>query len=117
MASPATAKARLSFATTRTPPARRKPPTASAIFCCPPTPCSSPRSWLEDFRHDLLLSADPMQFAKIMAQVFQRVPGEWAGKAAIDIALMDWVGQKLKIPLYSYFGLDPADTPLTTFRS
>ena len=68
-----------------------------------------------DSVRDLLLSADPMQFAKIMAQVFQRVPGEWAGKAAIDIALMDWVGQKLNIPLYSYFGLDPADTPLTTF--
>jgi L-alanine-DL-glutamate epimerase-like enolase superfamily enzyme len=50
-----------------------------------------------------------------MAQVFQRVPGEWAGKAAVDIALMDWVGQKLGIPLYSYFGLDPNDTPLTTF--
>src|SRR5450755_3326055 len=27
----------------------------------------------------LLLSADPMQFAKIMAEVFKRVPGEWAG--------------------------------------
>jgi L-alanine-DL-glutamate epimerase-like enolase superfamily enzyme len=56
-----------------------------------------------------------MQFAKIMAEIFKRVPGEWAGKAAIDIALMDWVGKKLGIPLYSYFGLDPADTPLTTF--
>jgi L-alanine-DL-glutamate epimerase-like enolase superfamily enzyme len=64
---------------------------------------------------DLLLASDPMQFGKIMAEIFQRVPGEWAGKAAIDIALMDWVGQKLKIPLYSYFGLDPAETPLTTF--
>ena len=64
---------------------------------------------------DLLLSADPMQFAKIMAQVFQRVKGNWAGKAAIDIALMDWVGKKLGIPLYSYFGLDPADAPVTTF--
>jgi L-Ala-D/L-Glu epimerase len=64
---------------------------------------------------DLLLSADPMQFAKIMAEVLRRVPGEWAGKAAIDIALMDWVGKKLGIPLYSYFGLDPKDTPLTTF--
>ena len=64
---------------------------------------------------DLLLSADPMQFAKIMAEVFKRVPGEWAGKAAIDIALMDWVGKKLGIPLYSYFGLDPKDAPLTTF--
>jgi len=63
----------------------------------------------------LLLSANPMQFAKVMAEVFRRVPGEWAGKAAIDIALMDWVGQKLGIPLYTYFGLDPKDAPLTTF--
>jgi L-alanine-DL-glutamate epimerase-like enolase superfamily enzyme len=63
----------------------------------------------------LLLSADPMQFAKTMSSVFARVEGAWAGKAAIDIALMDWVGQKLGIPLYSYFGLDRADAPLTTF--
>ncbi len=62
-----------------------------------------------------LLAADPMQFAKIMAEVFQRVPGEWAGKSAIDIALMDWVGQKLGIPLYTHFGLDPRDAPITTF--
>ena len=64
---------------------------------------------------ELLVGTDPMQFAKIMAEVFKRVPGEWAGKAAIDIALMDWVGQKLGIPLYTYFGLDPKDAPLTTF--
>jgi L-Ala-D/L-Glu epimerase len=64
---------------------------------------------------DLLLAADPMQFSKVMVEVFRRVDGEWAGKAAIDIALMDWVGQKLGIPLYTYFGLDPKDTPLTTF--
>jgi L-alanine-DL-glutamate epimerase-like enolase superfamily enzyme len=64
---------------------------------------------------DLLLSAPPMQFAKSTSQVFSKVQGEWAAKAAIDIALMDWVGQKLGIPLYSYFGLDPKDTPLTTF--
>jgi L-alanine-DL-glutamate epimerase-like enolase superfamily enzyme len=63
----------------------------------------------------LLVSANPMQFAKVMAEVFRRVPGEWAGKAAIDIAVMDWVGQKLGIPLYTYFGLDPKDAPLTTF--
>ena len=64
---------------------------------------------------DLLLTSDPMQFGKIMAQVFERVKGEWAGKAAVDIALMDWVGQKLGIPLYTYFGLDPKDAPVTTF--
>jgi len=74
----------------------------------------SARKAVESVR-GLLLSANPMQFAKVMAEVFRRVPGEWAGKAAIDIALMDWVGQKLGIPLYTYFGLDPKDTPLTTF--
>jgi L-alanine-DL-glutamate epimerase-like enolase superfamily enzyme len=63
----------------------------------------------------LLLAADPRQFTKVMAEVFRKVPGEWAGKAAIDIALMDWVGQKLGIPLYGLFGLDPQDAPLTTF--
>src|SRR6185295_19796826 len=74
----------------------------------------SARKAVESVR-ELLLKADPMQFSKTMTQVFQRVPGEWAGKAAIDIALMDWVGKKLGIPLYSYFGLDPKDAPLTTF--
>jgi L-alanine-DL-glutamate epimerase-like enolase superfamily enzyme len=68
-----------------------------------------------DSVRDLLLKSDPMQFGKIMAEVFARVKGDWAGKAAVDIALMDWVVQKLGIPLYSYFGLDPKDAPVTTF--
>ena len=68
-----------------------------------------------DSVREMLLKSDPMQFGKIMAQVFERVKGEWAGKAAVDIALMDWVGQKLGIPLYTYFGLDAKDAPMTTF--
>ena len=64
---------------------------------------------------DLLASANPLQFAKIIAEVFRRVDGQNAGKAAIDIALMDWFGQKLGVPLYTYFGLDAADAPVTTF--
>jgi L-Ala-D/L-Glu epimerase len=74
----------------------------------------SARKAVESVR-PLLLSANPLQFSKLMTEVFRRVPGEWAGKAAIDIALMDWVGQKLGIPLYTYFGLDPKDAPVTTF--
>jgi L-alanine-DL-glutamate epimerase-like enolase superfamily enzyme len=62
-----------------------------------------------------LQSADPWQFAKVMTEVFRRIEGQYAAKAAIDIALMDWVGQKLGIPLYRYFGLDAADAPVTTF--
>jgi L-alanine-DL-glutamate epimerase-like enolase superfamily enzyme len=64
---------------------------------------------------DLLVSANPWQFDKVMAEVFRRIEGQWAAKAAINIALMDWVGQKLGVPLYRYFGLDAKDAPVTTF--
>jgi len=64
---------------------------------------------------DILLAADPMQFSKVMGGIFQRFQGEWAAKAAVDISLMDWVGKRLEIPLYAYFGLDPRDAPVTTF--
>lgn len=63
----------------------------------------------------LLASAEPMHFTKLIGEVFRRIKGEYAAKAAIDIALMDWVGKKLGVPLYRYFGLDPADAPVTTF--
>ncbi|HUB82838.1 MAG TPA: dipeptide epimerase [Bryobacteraceae bacterium] len=72
------------------------------------------RKAVESVRN-LIAGANPTQFTKLMAEVFHRVPGNWAGKAAIDIAIMDWAGQKLGVPLYELFGLDPADTPLTTF--
>ncbi len=62
-----------------------------------------------------LLSADPWEFDKLMAQVFRRVEGQFAAKAALDIALMDWIGKRLNVPLYRYFGLDPKDAPVTTF--
>jgi len=75
---------------------------------------ASARKAVESVR-DLLLRSDPMQFSKTLDAVFKRIPGEWAGKASIDIALMDWVTQKLGIPLYAYFGLDPNDAPITTF--
>ena len=63
----------------------------------------------------LLTSANPWQFDKVMTEVFHRVDGEFAAKAALDIALMDWVGKKLNVPLYRFFGLDPTETPVTTF--
>lgn len=63
----------------------------------------------------LISAADPSRYEKLMARVFERLPGEWAAKAAIDIALMDWTGQKLGVPIYRLFGLDPGDAPVTTF--
>lgn len=67
----------------------------------------SERGWLQ--------AADPWQFTKVMAQVFQRVESNFAAKAALDIALLDWVGQRLRVPLWRYFGLDRNDAPVTTF--
>ncbi len=74
----------------------------------------SARDAVESVR-PLLLSSNPWQFQKLMATVFQRISGQYAAKAAIDIALFDWMGKKLGVPLYRYFGLDAADAPITTF--
>jgi L-alanine-DL-glutamate epimerase-like enolase superfamily enzyme len=60
-------------------------------------------------------TVDPWRFSKVLRDAFQKIPGQYAAKAAFDIALLDWVGQKLGVPLYRYFGLDAADAPLTTF--
>lgn len=62
-----------------------------------------------------LQGVNPRHFEKVMAEVSQQVQGQFAAKAALDIALMDWVGKKLNVPLYRMLGLDPADTPITTF--
>lgn len=63
----------------------------------------------------LLESADPWRFRELSAEIARRIEGQYAAKAAIDIALLDWVTRKLGIPLYRYLGLDPRQTPLTTF--
>lgn len=62
-----------------------------------------------------LAGADPEQFAKVIGEVFRRIEGQYAAKSAVDLALMDWTGKKLGVPLYRYFGLDPKDAPVTTF--
>ncbi len=65
--------------------------------------------------HQLLTEANPWQYAKVMDELNHRIQGQFAAKAAVDIALLDWVGQKLNIPLYKFFGLDAKDAPITTF--
>jgi L-Ala-D/L-Glu epimerase len=62
-----------------------------------------------------LEGANPWQFEKLRAHIFQRVGGQFAAKAALDIAIMDWIGKKLDVPLYRLLGLDAADAPITTF--
>lgn len=58
---------------------------------------------------------NPRHYAKVLAELFRKVPGQYAMKAAVDIALFDWLGQRLGVPVHQLFGLDAADAPVTTF--
>lgn len=59
--------------------------------------------------------ADPFQLEDILTYVNNMAPGNASAKAAIDIALHDWVGKKLGIPLWKYWGLNKENTPRTSF--
>ena len=43
------------------------------------------------------------------------VAGQASAEAAVDMALHDLAGQRLQAPLFELLGLDPADTPQTSF--
>ena len=58
---------------------------------------------------------DPWQFVDLGFEIKKLDPAQTAAKAALDIALMDWVSKSLKVPFYKYLGLDKEKTPLTTF--
>jgi L-alanine-DL-glutamate epimerase-like enolase superfamily enzyme len=65
---------------------------------------------------DAIASGDPALFDPFLADIRRRLGDhQRAAMAAVDIAIMDWVGKKLNVPLYQYFGLDPAAAPVTTF--
>jgi len=64
---------------------------------------------------DLKKYGDPVAFDDILHDIDALASGNHAAKAAVDIALHDWVGKKLGFAWYQVWGLDPAKTPVTTF--
>ncbi len=60
-------------------------------------------------------TSDPWRVETFLGDAFRQLESQYAARAALDIALHDWVGKKLGIPVYRLLGLDPAETPLTTF--
>ena len=64
---------------------------------------------------DLTQFADPFLIEDILEYVDKLMPGNYAAKASVDIALHDLVGKLTGQPCYRLFGLNPADTPLTSF--
>jgi L-alanine-DL-glutamate epimerase-like enolase superfamily enzyme len=64
---------------------------------------------------DLITAADPLRFESLNRALLDALPDAWAAKSAVDIAVLDWVGRRLGLPIHALFGLDPADAPITTF--
>jgi L-alanine-DL-glutamate epimerase-like enolase superfamily enzyme len=57
----------------------------------------------------------PFELESILDHVDGAAPGNTAAKASVDIALHDWIGKKLSVPLYRYWGLERMKTPTTSF--
>ena len=66
-------------------------------------------------RVDLGQFPDPFQLEEILPALDALAPGNTAAKAALDLALHDWIGKKLGAPWHRLWGLDPARAPITSF--
>ncbi len=62
-----------------------------------------------------LMQFDWSHFADVKEQLDTLITDQSCAKAALDIAVMDWVGKKLGVPLYRLFGVNRVKTPVTTF--
>ena len=59
--------------------------------------------------------SDPFLLVDILEYVDKVMPGNYAAKASVDIALHDLIGKLVNEPFYRLFGLNPAKAPLTSF--
>jgi L-alanine-DL-glutamate epimerase-like enolase superfamily enzyme len=58
---------------------------------------------------------DPFQIENILSNLNEKVSGNYAAKAAIDMVLYDWVGKKLNVPVYKLLGLNGKKPLVTSF--
>lgn len=58
---------------------------------------------------------DPFLLEPILSFIDGIAQGNTAAKAAIDLALHDWIGRTMGMPLHKIWGLDRSKTPLTSF--
>ncbi|MBP7053564.1 MAG: dipeptide epimerase [Phycisphaerae bacterium] len=63
----------------------------------------------------LVEAGDWLKYVDLRQQWERVLPGQVCTHAALDIAILDWVGGKLNTPLYRLLGLDASKTPVTTF--
>ncbi len=66
-------------------------------------------------RVDLEQFGDPFMLDDILEYVDSIEEGNRAAKACVDIALHDLIGKLLDQPLYRLWGINPGNTPMTSF--
>ncbi len=62
-----------------------------------------------------LLENSPLEVDSIMEQLERKLPGNYAAKAAINMALFDLAGKKMALPVYKFLGIKNEATFLTSF--
>lgn len=60
-------------------------------------------------------AGDWLHYVDLRERWERELPEDSCARAALDMAILDWVGGKLGSPLYRMLGLDPAKAPVTTF--
>lgn len=63
----------------------------------------------------LFARRDPWQFQTNTRLLRERVPAVTTVHAAIDMAVKDWIGKKIGVPLYRYWGLESTIAPVSSF--
>jgi L-alanine-DL-glutamate epimerase-like enolase superfamily enzyme len=64
----------------------------------------------------MLAQGDPWASQHVLQQLSDVLgPAQRAAVSACDLALCDWTGMRLGVPVYRVFGLDPAKAPPTSF--
>ena len=59
------------------------------------------------------LGDDPWALDAIEERLWNVLRGHGAAHAALDMALHDWIGKRLELPVWKLLGLDPRATPLS----
>ncbi len=67
--------------------------------------------FFDQIQHDLC--SDPKQIDSIMGQLEKKIPGNYAAKASINMALFDLIAKKLSLPVYKFLGIK-IERPLVT---
>ncbi len=63
----------------------------------------------------LMEQYDLWHFAELKEDIFKSITDQNCARCALDIAIMDWIGKKLNVPLYKFLGVDKNKAAITSY--